>query len=157
MDHILKVKSLMPLDKISYFREGDAAIDLRASGKWVINLDNEKNELEQDSYEIKPNERIAVRTGVQVAIPKGCWGEIKTRSGHAFNNGIHVLGGVIDENYRGEIGVILVNLSKKPFQINKNDRVAQMIISEYKKVKIEHVDELDETNRNLDGFGSSGK
>ncbi len=90
-------------------------------------------------------------------IPEGHWGNIKDRSGNAFNHGIHVLGGVIDENYRGEIGVILINLSKKDFTINKNDRVAQMIISEYKKVNIEHVQELNETNRNKDGFGSSGK
>lgn len=157
MDPVLKVKSLISLDNISYSRDGDCAIDLRASGKWIINLDHSKEELEQDSYEIKPNERVLIKTGLQVAIPKGCWGEIKTRSGHAFHNGIHILGGVIDENYRGEIGVILVNLSQKPFQINKNDRVAQMIISEYKKVKVEYVNDLDDTNRNLDGFGSSGK
>lgn len=156
MEHHLKVKSNSNIDKINYSRDGDAAVDLRASGKWIIDLDNEKKELEQDYYEIKPNERILIKTGIQVAIPEGCWGEIKTRSGHAFNNGLNVLGGVIDENYRGEIGVILVNHSNNIFKVNKNDRVAQMIISEYKKVKIEYVDELGDTNRNLGGFGSSG-
>ena len=153
----LKVKHLNDLDKINYSRDGDAALDLRASSKFVINLDEEKKEIEQDSYSIKPGERILVRTGVEVAIPEGHWGNIKDRSGNAFNHGVHVLGGVIDENYRGEIGVILINLSKKDFKINKNDRVAQMIISEYKRVNVEHVQELNETNRNKDGFGSSGK
>ena len=153
----LKVKHLNDSDKINYSRDGDAALDLRASSKFVINLDEEKKEIEQDSYSIKPGERILVRTGVEVAIPEGHWGNVKDRSGNAFNHGIHVLGGVIDENYRGEIGVILINLSKKDFKINKNDRVAQMIISEYKRVNVEHVQELNETNRNKDGFGSSGK
>ena len=153
----LKIKSLNNLDKINYSREGDAAIDLRASGIFVINLDTNKEEILKDSYLINPGERILVKTGIQVEIPKNHWGNIKDRSGNTFHHGVHVLGGVIDENYRGEIGVVLVNLSKKVFQINKNDRIAQMIISEYKKVNIEYVDELNSTNRNHDGFGSSGK
>ena len=157
MEHILKIKHLSNIDQINYSKEGDAAIDLRASNKFVINLDYEKQELEQDFYSIKPNERILVKTGIEVAIPKGCWGNIKDRSGNAFHHGIHVLGGVIDETYRGEIGVILINLSNKDFKVNKNDRIAQMIISEYKKVNIEYVNSLDETNRNKDGFGSTGK
>ena len=157
MEHVLKIKHLSNMDQISYSKEGDAALDLRASNKFVINLDYEKQELEQDFYSIKPNERILVKTGIEVAIPKGCWGNIKDRSGNAFHHGIHVLGGVIDETYRGEIGVILINLSNKDFKVNKNDRIAQMIISEYKKVNIEYVNSLDETNRNKDGFGSTGK
>ena len=157
MEDVMKVRILSNIDNLSYSKDGDAAIDLRASGKWVIDLDNSKQDLEQNSYSIKPNKRVLFKTGIEVAIPKGCWGNIKGRSGHAFHNGIHVLGGVIDENYRGEVGVILVNLSQKPFEVNKNDRVAQMIISEYKRVKIEYVNELDNTNRNKDGFGSTGK
>ena len=153
----MKVRLLWGMSNVSYSKDGDAAIDLRASGKWIINLDHEKQELDQDSYLIKPNERILVKTGIEVAIPMGCWGNIKGRSGNAFHHGIHVLGGVIDETYRGEVGVILVNLSQKPFEVNKNDRVAQMIISEYKRVKIEYVNTLDNTNRNKDGFGSTGK
>ena len=157
MENILKIKLLTNLDKINYSREGDAAVDLRASGKFVINLDHNKEEIEKDFYLINPGERILVKTGIQVAMPKDHWGNIKDRSGNAFNHGVHVLGGVIDENYRGEIGVILVNLSKKEFKISKNDRIAQMIISEYKKVNLEYVDELDKTSRNQDGFGSTGK
>ncbi len=157
MDNFLKIKSLNGLNNICYSRDGDAALDLRASNKFIINLDHEKKELEQDFYIIKPNERILVKTGIEMAIPKNHWGNIKDRSGNSFHHGIHVLGGVIDENYRGEIGVILINLSNKEFQINKNDRVAQMIISEYKKVEIEYVDSLEETNRNKSGFGSTGK
>ena len=157
MEHVLKVKSLSNIGKVFYSKDGDAGIDLRASNKFIINLDHDKKEITQDSCIISSGERILVKTGIEVTIPKNCWGNIKDRSGNAFSHGVHVLGGVIDENYRGEIGVILINLSKKPFQINKNDRIAQMIISEYKKVKIEYVNNLDNTIRNKDGFGSTGK
>ncbi len=70
---------------------------------------------------------------------------------------MHILGGVIDETYRGEIGVILINLGSNVYRVNKNDRIAQMIISEYKSVNVEYVNELDNTTRGQGGFGSTGK
>src|SRR3989344_1207968 len=110
MEYKLKVKSVVNnLDKVSYGREGDAAIDLRASGNWIINLDNERKEINSNEYELKPNERILIKTGIKVVIPKGNYGHISGRSGLAMKHGLQPLGGIIDENYREEIGVILVN------------------------------------------------
>jgi|SRR3989344_307770 len=158
MNNKLKVKSIVDgIDKISYSREGDASMDLRASGVWVIDLDSEKKEIISDEYEIKINERILIKTGIKVAIPQGYFGSIRDRSGLGFKEGLTTIGGVIDETYRGEIGVILFNTSKKPYKLTKNERVAQLIIQKYEKVDIEYVDELDETNRSQEGFGSSGK
>ena len=157
MTHKLKVKSLFSdLEKINYSREGDAGLDLRASNVWIVDLDTDKKEIVSDEYEIKPNERILVKTGIKVAIPPGHYGNIKARSGLAMKHGLQPLAGVIEENYREEIGVVLVNLSTKPYKIMKNERIAQMIIQPYSKVNVEHVNDLDLTNRD-DGFGSSGK
>lgn len=154
----LKVKSLVNnVDKISYNKEGDAALDLRASGFFTVNIDSEKQEIEQDSYEIKPGERILVKTGIEIEIPKGCFGSIRDRSGLAFKNGLHVLGGVIDETYRGEIGVILINLGKNSYTIKKNERIAQMVIQPYARVSLVYVDDLNDSIRGKTGFGASGK
>ncbi len=156
----LKVKQTiegMPI--IGYSREGDAGIDLRASGVWVTKLDEMKSEeLSSDNYFIEPGERILIKTGIKVAIPENHYGHIKGRSGLALKSGLHVLAGVIDETYRAEIGVILINLGSKMYKLSKNEKIAQMIIKEYTKVNIESVDELDEnTVRSTSGFGSSGK
>ncbi len=157
MDKVLKVKSLADTDKIGFNRVGDAGIDLRASGVWVVDMDSETKKVECESYEIQPGERIMAKTGVQVAVPEGCWGNIRDRSGLALKEGLHVLSGVLDETYRGEIGIVIVNLSKVPRTIKKNERIAQMIIAPYISPKIEYVEDLDNTIRNSDGFGSSGK
>ncbi len=158
MEQILKIKKTVDeLDNVGYIREGDAAIDLRASGVFVIDLDHEKREIAANEYEIKPNERVLVKTGIKVAMPPGHYGHIKGRSGLAMQHGLGSLAGVIDENYRGEIGVVLVNHGNKPYKLTKNERVAQMIIQEYKRVKVEYVEDLDETNRSVNGFGSSGR
>ncbi len=157
MEEILRVKSLEEgLDKVSYIREGDAAIDIRASGIWVVDLDSDKKELKQNEYEIKPGERILIKTGIKVAIPDGFYGSIRDRSGLAFKHGLHTIAGVIDETYRDELGVVMVNLGTQPYKLMKNERIAQMIIAKYERVRIEYVDELDKTVRN-GGFGSSGK
>ena len=153
----LQVKYIRDVEKIKYNREGDAAIDLRAAGAWTIELDKEQKEIEQQSYALSPGERILVKTGVSMAIPKGHWGSIRDRSGLALNNGIHCLGGVIDENYRGEIGVVIANLGSKQIVLQKNDRIAQIIISPYTKTNITEVQEHSTTTRNSDGFGSSGR
>ena len=144
-------------EQVKYNREGDAALDLRATDSWTINLDGEQKEIQQDMYTLAPNERILVKTGIILAIPQGRWGNIRDRSGLAFKQGLHCLGGVIDENYRGEIGVILINLSAKPAVINKNDRIAQIIIQPYTKTTITEVKEHNQTARGANGFGSSGK
>jgi dUTP pyrophosphatase len=153
----LKIKKLGDVSDVGYSKKGDAAIDLRASGVWVINHDENEQELSLDEYTIQPGERIFIKTGIMVELPKGHWGNILERSGLAIKNGLQLIGGVVDENYRGEIGVIMLNTSRNPYTIKKNDRIAQMVIQPYINADIEYVDELDNTNRGKTGFGASGR
>ncbi len=142
----------------AYNHDTDAAFDLKSSGEFIIGLDSEKRELTQASFTLEPNKRVLVKTGIKMAIPENCFGSIRDRSGLAMKEGISVLGGVIDSDYRGEIGVILYNSSSKDFVINKYDRIAQMIIQPFVKVKIEQTrTPFSETKRGEKGFGSSGK
>ena len=109
-----------------------------------------------ESYELKSGERKAFKTDVSMAIPHGYYGRIAPRSGLALKKGIDVLGGVIDEDYRGELLVILVNLGQEPIQINIGDKIAQIIFEFYSTFSIEETKgELDQTDRNSNGFGSS--
>lgn len=107
---------------------------------------------------LKPLERTLVKTGLLISLPKGYEAQVRPRSGLAFKNGITVLNtpGTIDADYRGEIGVILVNLSSQDFTINDGDRIAQMVIAKHETAIWEEVENLDETNRGEGGFGSSG-
>lgn len=153
----IKIEKVSNIDNVFYIKKGDAAIDLRASGIFVVGLDDKKKEISRAAYKIRPNERILVKTGIKVQLPKGFWGNIKDRSGLALNHGIHQLGGVIDENYRGEIGVIIINLGKKPYTISKNDRIAQMVLTPYAQAEITYVGSLANSERGEKGFGNSGK
>ena len=107
---------------------------------------------------LKPLERTLVKTGLFISLPKGYEAQVRPRSGLAFKNGITVLNtpGTIDADYRGEIVVILVNLSSQDFTINDGDRIAQMVIAKHETAIWEEVENLDETNRGEGGFGSSG-
>ena len=107
---------------------------------------------------LKPLERTLVKTGLFISLPKGYEAQVRPRSGLAFKNGITVLNtpGTIDADYRGEIGVILVNLSSQDFTINDGDRIAQMVIAKHDTAIWEEEENLDETNRGEGGFGSSG-
>ena len=107
---------------------------------------------------LKSLERVLVKTGLFISLPKGYEAQIRPRSGLAFKNGITVLNtpGTIDADYRGEIGIILVNLSTQEFTINDGDRIAQMVIAKHENAIWQEVDNLDETNRGVGGFGSSG-
>jgi len=111
-----------------------------------------------ESITLKPLERAIVKTGLYIALPEGFEAQIRPRSGLAAKFGITVLNapGTIDADYRGEIGVILVNLSNDNFTINDGDRVAQMIIAAYVHTKWEEVNVLDDTKRGSGGFGSTG-
>jgi dUTP pyrophosphatase len=102
------------------------------------------------------NEIMSCQTGIAVAIPKGYVGLIWDKSGIALKSGLKTMGGVIDSNYRGEIGVIVCNLSQKEYKINKGDKIAQMLIQKVKCPIIEEVENLDDTIRGEDGFGSTG-
>lgn len=153
-----KIKKLKgDLPDIGHSQDGSAGIDLRASGNWVVDLDSDRKDIEQENYELKPGERILIKTGIKMAIPKGYWGNIRDRSGLAMKHGLHIMAGVVDENYRGEIGVVMVNLGKSKYRLEKNDKIAQMVITPCLTADISFEEELDESNRGENGFGSSGR
>ena len=108
---------------------------------------------------LKPLERKLIPTGLFIALPDGYEAQIRPRSGLALKNGITVLNtpGTIDADYRGEIGVILINLSNEPFTVNDGDRICQMVISKYETIEWTSVQILSETTRGEGGFGHSGK
>ena len=107
---------------------------------------------------INPMERKLVPTGLHIALPSGCEAQIRPRSGLALKHGITVLNspGTIDADYRGEVMVLLVNLSSEPFTVNDGERIAQMVIARYEKVGFEPVDALDDTERGEGGYGHTG-
>ena len=111
----------------------------------------------EEPVTLKPLERKLISTGLLIELPQGFEAQIRPRSGLAIKNGITVLNtpGTIDADYRGEIGVILVNLSAEPFTINDGDRIAQMIIAKHETAVWEEVTELDKTDRGAGGFGST--
>ena len=108
---------------------------------------------------LKPGQSIVVPTGLAISLPKGHEAQIRPRSGLAVKYCVTVLNspGTIDADYRGEIGVILINHSSKAFAINHGDRIAQMVIAKYEKTRWQLVDKLDDTKRGLGGYGSTGK
>ena len=112
----------------------------------------------EESVTLKPLERKLISTGLLIELPQGFEAQIRPRSGLAIKNGITVLNspGTIDADYRGEIGVILVNLSAEAFTINNGDRIAQMVIAKHETAIWEEVNTLEETERGEGGFGSSG-
>lgn len=121
-----------------------AGMDLRANIDLPINL--------------KPMERILIPTGLFIELPVGYEAQIRPRSGLAFKHGITVLNspGTIDADYRGEIKVLLVNLSNEHFIINSGERVAQMVIASHEQASLVEVKELQETERSAGGFGHTG-
>ena len=108
---------------------------------------------------LKPLERILVPTGLFIALPEGTEAQVRPRSGLAAKYGITVLNspGTIDADYRGEIKVILVNLSSEPFVINPGERIAQMVVARFERAQWAAVQELDSTERGEGGFGSTGR
>ena len=113
----------------------------------------------KDSVTLSPLERAMIPTGLYVELPEGCEMQIRPRSGLAAKHGITVLNspGTIDADYRGEIKVILVNLSNTPFTIEAGERIAQMIVARYEQIEWQAVEELGATERGAGGFGSTGK
>jgi dUTP pyrophosphatase len=128
----------------AYETEQSAGMDLRA------NID--------ESITLKPLERAIVKTGLYIALPAGFEAQVRPRSGLAAKKGITVLNspGTVDADYRGEIGVILVNLSNEDFIIQDGERVAQLVIAKHERVSWEEVEILTETARGAGGFGSTG-
>ena len=112
----------------------------------------------EESIVLKPFQRLVVKTGLFISLQQGYEAQIRPRSGLALKKGITVLNspGTIDADYRGEIGVILINLSDSDFQINTGDRIAQMIIAKHETIEWGAVDKLDDSVRGDKGFGSTG-
>ena len=128
----------------SYETDGAAGMDLRANIEEAITL--------------KPLERTIVKTGLFIALPVGFEAQVRPRSGLAAKKGITVLNapGTVDADYRGEIGVILVNLSNEDFIVNDGERIAQLVIAKHERVNWKEVEVLNETERGTGGFGSTG-
>lgn len=113
----------------------------------------------EEPVTIAPLQRVMVPTGLSIALPEGTEAQIRPRSGLAAKHGVTVLNspGTIDADYRGEIKVILVNLSDTPFVVNPGERIAQMVIARYEHVEWDEVETLDGTDRGEGGFGSTGR
>ena len=141
----VRIVNHSPFATPAYATEQSAGVDLKANIAEPVVLG--------------PLERKLVPTGLFIALPKGYEAQVRPRSGLALKYGISVLNtpGTIDADYRGEIGVILVNLSKESFVINPGERIAQMVIARHETVEWEEVDSLDDTARGAGGFGSTGK
>ncbi|XP_032051055.1 deoxyuridine 5'-triphosphate nucleotidohydrolase, mitochondrial isoform X1 [Aythya fuligula] len=106
---------------------------------------------------IPPMEKAVVKTDIQIALPSGCYGRVAPRSGLAAKHFIDVGAGVIDEDYRGNVAVILFNFGKETFEVKKGDRIAQLICERIFYPELEEVQALDDTERGEGGFGSTGK
>lgn len=112
----------------------------------------------EDPITLRPLERRIVPTGLYIALPEGYEAQVRPRSGLALKHGITVLNspGTIDSDYRGEIGVLLINLSDTPFVINAGERIAQMVVAIHEQAELIEVEELDDTERGAGGYGHTG-
>ena len=127
-----------------YATPQSAGMDLRANLSEAVTL--------------QPLERRLIPTGLHIALPAGYEAQVRPRSGLALKKGIAVLNtpGTIDADYRGEIGVVLINLSQEPFVVNDGERIAQMVIARHEQAEIIQVEELTDTERGVGGFGHTG-
>ena len=142
--YIKRLKKDHPVSLPQYMTEGSSGMDLFASLAQEVTL--------------VPGERKLIPAGISVAIPEGFEGQIRPRSGLAIQKGIGIVNGpgTIDADYRGEVGVLLINFGKEPFAIRNGDRIAQMVISPVTRVTLEEVDDLPPTRRQGGGFGHTG-
>jgi dUTP pyrophosphatase len=136
----LKVKRIKQVSLPRYAKYGDAGLDIYSAEELIIN----------------PKAKALISAGIKIEIPKGYFGLIKDRSGLAVKHGLHCLAGVIDSGYRGELKIAMINLSDKPYKIDYNTRIAQMILIPIISPRIVEVDELEESDRGERGFGSTG-
>ncbi len=138
----IKMQKVSDVPTPSYAHNGDSGVDLYAA----------------EEYTLKPMERKLMPTGLKLEIPHGYEGQVRPKSGLALNNGISHANavGTIDSSYRGEIKVPLINLSDKPYQVEKGKKIGQLIFAKVEEAVFEEVKELGKTTRNEDGFGSTG-
>jgi dUTP pyrophosphatase len=132
-----------PLEVPGYQTSGAAGLDLRAD----------------EACALAPGERRLVPTGLAIELPPGHEGQVRPRSGLAVKHGIGMVNapGTIDQDYRGEVCVILVNLGQEPFQVRRGDRIAQLVVAPVTRVEVQVVEELGESARGDGGFGSTGR
>ncbi|HIW24890.1 MAG TPA: dUTP diphosphatase [Firmicutes bacterium] len=142
--YIARTEDAADLPLPAYMSEGAAGMDLYANVKEEVTV-------EKGSIKLIP-------TGIRIALPEGFEAQIRPRSGLALKNGISLVNspGTIDSDYRGEIGVIVINLGENDFVVKRGDRIAQMVINRYEKVEWTECADLDETERGEGGFGHSG-
>ncbi|MEW6407815.1 MAG: dUTP diphosphatase [Patescibacteria group bacterium] len=138
----VKIKKLSPDAKLlTYAHEGDAGLDIYSV----------------EDAEILPNERKAIKTGISSELPSGYAFFVWDKSGLAAEFGIKTMAGVIDSGYRGEIRIVLLNTSQKPYKIRKGEKIAQVILLKVEAAEIKESKELNNTERGEGGFGSTGK
>jgi len=137
----MRVDKELPLP--SYAHDGDAGVDLYSS----------------EDYVLKPGETKLISSGIKIEVPKEYEAQIRPRSGLALKNSVTVLNtpGTIDHQYRGIVGIILINHGKNDFQIKKGERIAQMVFNKIESVDFQELEELSDTKRGDGGFGSTGK
>lgn len=142
--YIRRLKKNHPISLPRYMTEGSSGMDLYASLEEEVTL--------------LPGERRLIPTGISVAIPEGFEGQVRPRSGLAIQKGIGLVNGpgTIDSDYRGEVGVVVINFGKEPFTIRNGDRIAQMVIARVFRSVLVEVEELPATQRQAGGFGSTG-
>ena len=140
-ERIKRLDKELPLPNYKHF--GDAGMDICSS----------------ETYALQPGEHRLFKTGVHMAIPEGYEVQVRPRSGLAYKHGISIVNapGTIDHGYRGEFGVILINLGKEPYEVKRGERVAQLVFNKFESVNLIEVDDLDETERGEGGFGSTGR
>ena len=141
----VKIVNHSPFDLPAYATPSSAGLDLRADLPEPLVL--------------RTLERAMIPTGLHIELPGGFEAQIRPRSGLAAKHGISIVNapGTIDADYRGEIKVVLVNLSNEPFTVNPGERIAQMVVARHETVEWEPVDTLEESTRGTGGFGSTGK
>ena len=141
----VSIKNDSPYDLPTYATSGSAGVDLKA--------------FIEESLILNPLERKIIRTGLKIMLPEGFEAQVRPRSGLAAKHGISVLNapGTIDADYRGEVGVILINLSNEAFTVCPGDRIAQLILTKYEQIQWVIIDDLPISERGTRGFGSTGK
>jgi len=142
--NVKKLAGSEDLPDLKYMTEHAAGVDLYAAVK--------------EDVVLKHGEHKLIPTGISIAIPLGYEAQVRPRSGLAYKKGVSVVNspGTIDADYRGEVGVILINHGNDDFVVKRSERIAQMIITPYLKAEIEYLDELPDTERGSGGFGSTG-
>ncbi|MFH1641804.1 MAG: dUTP diphosphatase [Nanoarchaeota archaeon] len=125
-----------------YAHDGDAGVDLYST----------------EDYLLKPGQRVLISTGIKIAVPKGFEAQIRPKSGLSLKHGLSIVNtpGTIDSTYRGEIGIIMINLGSEEYKIELGKKIAQMVINKVEHVEFEEAQELDSTARDEGGFGSTG-